>query len=138
MAERLELSERGVALILRGLREAGYLTSRREGRPFYYRVVPDKPMRRESLRHQTVGQLLQLLAEAETARRDESAGSSQAPSLGLGFGSHGRGIASCGGEHHALEAVPAARGYLPHIPGDISGPRPCPARTEDPPRVPPG
>lgn len=71
MAERLELSERGVALILRDLREAGYVTSRREGRRVYYRVVPDKPMRRESLRHQTVGQLLQLLAEAETARRDE-------------------------------------------------------------------
>ena len=71
MAERLELSERGVALILRDLREAGYVTSRREGRRVYYRVVPDKPMRRESLRHQTVGQLLQLLAAAETARRDE-------------------------------------------------------------------
>jgi DNA-binding MarR family transcriptional regulator len=29
MADRLELSERGVALILRDLREAGYVTSRR-------------------------------------------------------------------------------------------------------------
>jgi DNA-binding transcriptional ArsR family regulator len=71
MAQRLELSERGTALILRDLREAGYVTSRREGRRAYYRVVPDKPMRRDSLRHQTVGQLLQLLAEAETARHDE-------------------------------------------------------------------
>ena len=72
MAERLDLSERGVALILRDLREAGYVTSRREGRRVYYSVVADKPMRRDSLRHQTVGQLLQLLVEAETARHDGS------------------------------------------------------------------
>ena len=67
MAERLELSERGVSLILRDLREAGYVTSRREGRRVYYRVVLDKPMRRDSLRHQTVGQLLEVFA-----RRDGS------------------------------------------------------------------
>jgi DNA-binding transcriptional ArsR family regulator len=72
MAERLELSERGVALILRDLREAGYVTSRREGRRVFYSVVPDKPMRKDLLRHQTVGQLLQLLAAAETSRRTES------------------------------------------------------------------
>jgi DNA-binding transcriptional ArsR family regulator len=71
MADRLELSERGVALILRDLREAGYVTSRREGRRVYYRVVPDKPMRRDSLRHQTVGQLLRLLAEVETAEHED-------------------------------------------------------------------
>jgi DNA-binding transcriptional ArsR family regulator len=72
MAERLDMSERGVALILRDLREAGYVTSRRDGRRVYYRVVPDKPMRRDSLRHQTVGQLLGLLAAAETSRGKES------------------------------------------------------------------
>jgi DNA-binding transcriptional ArsR family regulator len=71
MAERLELSERGVALILRDLREAGYVTSRREGRRVFYSVVPDKPMRKDQLRHQTVGQLLQLLAAAERSRRTE-------------------------------------------------------------------
>lgn len=69
MADRLEMSERGIALILRDLRLAGYVTSRREGRRVYYSVVPGKPMRRDSLRHQTVGQLLQLLAEAETSRQ---------------------------------------------------------------------
>jgi DNA-binding transcriptional ArsR family regulator len=71
MADRLELSERGVALILRDLREAGYVTSRREGRRVYYRVVPHKPMRADYLRHQTVGQLLRLLSEAESSRRVE-------------------------------------------------------------------
>lgn len=68
MADRLDLSERGVALILRDLREAGYVDSRREGRRTFYSVVPDKPMRRDSLRHQTVGQLLRLLSAAETTR----------------------------------------------------------------------
>jgi DNA-binding transcriptional ArsR family regulator len=75
MAERLELSERGVALILRDLREAGYVTSRREGRRVYYSVVPDKPMRKDSLRHQTVSRLLELFTEAETVRHDGSDGS---------------------------------------------------------------
>lgn len=66
MAERLHLSERGVALILRDLREAGYVTSVREGRRSYYSVVAQKPLRSDFLQHQTVGQLLQLLVEAET------------------------------------------------------------------------
>lgn len=67
MAERLQLSERGVALILRDLRDAGYVTSRREGRRVFYSVVPEKPFRTELLQHHTVGELLQLLAEAETS-----------------------------------------------------------------------
>ena len=71
MADRLGLSERGIALILRDLREAGYVTSRREGRRVYYGVVPDKPLRSDRLRHQTVGGLLQLLVAAETSRRTE-------------------------------------------------------------------
>ena len=70
MADRLHLSERGVALILRDLREAGYVTSRREGRRVFYSVVADKPLRRDTLQHRTVGELLQLLAEAESARPD--------------------------------------------------------------------
>jgi DNA-binding transcriptional ArsR family regulator len=65
MADRLHLSERGVALILRDLREAGYVEGRREGRRVYYSVVPTKPLRSDLVRHQTVGQLLKLLAEAE-------------------------------------------------------------------------
>jgi DNA-binding transcriptional ArsR family regulator len=69
MAERLQLSERGVALILRDLRDAGYVTSRREGRRVFYSVVPEKPLRRDALQHRTVGELLRLLAEAETERR---------------------------------------------------------------------
>lgn len=72
MAERLELSERGVSLILRDLREAGYVTSQRKGRRTFYSVVPEKPMRTDYLRDRSVGQLLGLLAEAENARRAKS------------------------------------------------------------------
>lgn len=75
MAERLEMSERGVSLILRDLREAGYVTTRREGRRTFYTVVPDKPMRKDALRHQTVGRLLALLVEAETARQEHGGSS---------------------------------------------------------------
>jgi len=71
MADRLRLSERGIALILRDLREAGYVTSRRDGRRVFYRVVPEKPMRTDTLRHRTVGELLRLLLEAERERPEQ-------------------------------------------------------------------
>ena len=69
MAERLGLSERGTALILRDLREAGYVTSRREGRRVYYTVVPSKPLRSDLLKHRTVGQLLELLSKTASLER---------------------------------------------------------------------
>jgi DNA-binding transcriptional ArsR family regulator len=69
MADRLGLSERGVALILRDLREAGYVTTRREGRRVFYSVVPTKPLRSDLLRHHTVGELLRLFADDETPQR---------------------------------------------------------------------
>ena len=77
MADRVHLSERGVALILRDLREAGYVTSRRDGRRVFYSVVPEKPMRTDSLRHRTVGELLRLLLEVESERAEQ--GSSGSP-----------------------------------------------------------
>jgi DNA-binding transcriptional ArsR family regulator len=66
----LRVRDMAERLILRDLREAGYVTSRREGRRTHYSVVPEKPMRTDYLRHQSVGQLLGLLAEVETARHD--------------------------------------------------------------------
>jgi len=77
MADRVHLSERGVALILRDLRDAGYVTSRRDGRRVFYSVVPEKPMRTDSLRHRTVGELLRLLLEVESERAEQ--GSSGSP-----------------------------------------------------------
>jgi len=80
MADRLHLSERGTALILRDLRQAGYVTSRREGRRAFYSVVPDKPLRTDFIEHHTVGQLLRLLAQAEGSR--EQRGSPSASGAG--------------------------------------------------------
>jgi DNA-binding transcriptional ArsR family regulator len=80
MAEWLHLSERGTALILRDLREAGYVTSRREGRRVYYTVVPSKPLRSDLVKHRTVGQLLELIAETavlDPSDREVVANSSQ-------------------------------------------------------------
>ena len=62
MAERLGLSERGIALILRDLRSSGCVASRREGRRTLYTVVHGKPLLGDDLRHQTVGEFLQRLA----------------------------------------------------------------------------
>jgi len=67
MAERLELSERGVALILRELREAGYVTSRREGRRVFYSVVAEKPLRKGTLKDRTVSDLLSLFQASGSA-----------------------------------------------------------------------
>jgi len=67
MAQRLDLSERGVALILRDLREAGYVTARREGRRVFYSVVPEMPLRKDALKHRTVGELLSLLEASGSA-----------------------------------------------------------------------
>jgi hypothetical protein len=44
----------------------------------FYSVVAEKPMRRDPLRHQTVDQLLGLLAAAETSRRKETTAASDA------------------------------------------------------------
>jgi DNA-binding MarR family transcriptional regulator len=72
MADRLDLSERGVQLILRDLRRAGYIKGHHDHsdkRRINYTVVPTKPLRRKSLQNHTVGELLQLLTEAEASNR---------------------------------------------------------------------
>jgi DNA-binding transcriptional ArsR family regulator len=61
------LSERGVALILRELREARYVTSRRKGRRVFYSVVFEMPLRKEVLKHRTVGELLSLFEVSRSA-----------------------------------------------------------------------
>jgi DNA-binding Lrp family transcriptional regulator len=66
IAARLGLSERGIALLLRDLREAGYLSARREGRRVSYTVVRSKPVRGDLGSSATVGQLLALLADTRS------------------------------------------------------------------------
>jgi DNA-binding MarR family transcriptional regulator len=67
MADRLHLSERGVALILRDLRDDGYVTSRRVGRRVFYSVVSEKPLRTDALRHRQVGELLSFFQVSASA-----------------------------------------------------------------------
>jgi hypothetical protein len=80
MAARLGLSERGVALILRDLRESGYVSAHREGRRTVYQVVLTKPLLGAYVPGATVGQFLRLFAAAE----GEGAG----PAAGHGFRSY--------------------------------------------------
>lgn len=67
MAQRLGLTDKGISLIVRDLREAGYISGRREGRRVFYSVVPGQPLRSDTVRHHTVGELLQLLIEADAS-----------------------------------------------------------------------
>jgi len=70
MADRLHLSERGVALILRDLRNSGYISGQRDGRRVYYTVVDDNRLPRPPL-----SELVRLLAEEESARAGTRVGS---------------------------------------------------------------
>ena len=77
MADRLDLSERAVTLILRELRESGYVTRRRDerdARRSYYSVVATKPFRKDAMSHRTVGELLRLLREAAASDREIRSG----------------------------------------------------------------
>lgn len=70
MADRLGLSEKGVMLILRDLRDAGYVTrcrDGRDGRRSFYSVVPTSPLRTSTVSHHTVGELLGFLTQAESS-----------------------------------------------------------------------
>src|SRR5437899_10451344 len=109
----------GLALILRDLREAGYVTSRRDGRRVFYSVVPEKPWASCcgcSSRPSANGR-----SKATPDRPDEPC-------------SPERGIAQRDGEKHALEAVwmprpggnhtsTAAHGFLAHTSGARLRPR---------------
>ena len=77
MADRLGLSEKGVMLILRDLRDSGYVTRRRDdrdGRRSHYSVVPASPLRTDAVRHHTVGELLSLLTDVEASEPKTSRG----------------------------------------------------------------
>ncbi len=63
IAERVRLTERAVMQVLHDLREAGYVSARRDGRRAYYSVDPTLPMRSDPLKGKTVGEFLTLLAD---------------------------------------------------------------------------
>jgi predicted ArsR family transcriptional regulator len=64
LAERVGITERAALRILHELVEAGYLDRRRVGRRTHYVIHPDRAMRHPVERTQSVGRLLECLADA--------------------------------------------------------------------------
>lgn len=72
IAQALELSERGVRLILRDVRAADMVLVKRRNRRHHYRVNLDAPMLHPTIKGLTLRPLLgRLVKEAEAADRDE-------------------------------------------------------------------
>jgi DNA-binding MarR family transcriptional regulator len=61
IAATVGITERGVALIISDLEEAGYLTKTRDGRRNRYQVHGELPLRHPQHRHHTVAALLAFL-----------------------------------------------------------------------------
>jgi hypothetical protein len=63
IAERVEVTERRAAQLVRDLEEAGYLTKTRTGRRNRYDVHDELPLRHPQHRHHTVGELIHFLRD---------------------------------------------------------------------------
>ncbi len=63
IADRLGITERTVMQVLHDLREAGYVSARRDGRRAHYSIDPTMPMRSNPLKRKTVGEFLALLED---------------------------------------------------------------------------
>lgn len=61
------ITERGAHRIVGELADAGYISRHRNGRRNSYTIQPDLPLPDPLARHQTVGDLLALLAKEEAA-----------------------------------------------------------------------
>ena len=67
IADRVGITERTAAQIVRELEEAGYLTKTRDGRRNTYEVHDELPLRHPQHRHHTVGDLLRFLQDPAKA-----------------------------------------------------------------------
>jgi hypothetical protein len=63
IAERVGVTERRAAQLVRDLEDAGYLTKTRTGRRNRYEVHDDLPLRHPQHRHHTVGELIRFLRD---------------------------------------------------------------------------
>jgi DNA-binding transcriptional ArsR family regulator len=61
IADRVGITERTAAQIVKDLEEAGYLTKTRDGRRNRYEVHGELPLRHPRHRHRTVGDLIRFL-----------------------------------------------------------------------------
>ncbi len=68
IAERVGITERTAAHLVRDLELAGYLTKTRHGRRNQYEVHDQLPLRHPQHRHHTVGELIRFLEAPATGR----------------------------------------------------------------------
>ena len=69
IAAALGITERNAFGIVADLTTAGYVLKDKEGRRNRYRIQVHAPLRKDTDRHQTIGELLELLVDSK-ARRD--------------------------------------------------------------------
>jgi Mn-dependent DtxR family transcriptional regulator len=72
IAERVGVTERTAAQIVKDLEEAGYLTKTRDGRRNRYEVHGELPLRHPRHRHRTVGDLIRFLGARPAKRTSRS------------------------------------------------------------------
>jgi Mn-dependent DtxR family transcriptional regulator len=72
IADRVGITERTAAQIVKDLEEAGYLTKTRDGRRNRYEVHGELPLRHPRHRHRTVGDLIRFLEERPAKRASRS------------------------------------------------------------------
>ncbi len=64
IAATLEITERSAYAIVTDLSEEGYIVKQREGRRNRYHIQADAPLRESVVQKRTIGEVLDLLAEA--------------------------------------------------------------------------
>ena len=67
LAVSVGVTERAAHKLVSDLVDGGYLTKERVGRRNCYEIHPDLPLRRESYRDHTIGEILEVLAKARPA-----------------------------------------------------------------------
>ncbi|CAN5823449.1 MarR family transcriptional regulator [soil metagenome] len=68
IADRVGITERATHRILTDLIETGYLSRTRTGKRNSYMLHPEQPLRREQTRGHSVGEILEALADHDSAR----------------------------------------------------------------------
>ena len=68
IAARLEITERSAHAIVTDLADGGYVLKEKEGRRNRYEVQAHLPLREEIGRERTIGEMLNLLVEADSTR----------------------------------------------------------------------
>src|SRR5690348_12817600 len=69
IADALDITERSAFAIVTNLADAGYIVKEREGRRNRYEIAYEQPIREQTARERTVGEVVALLADAQGSRR---------------------------------------------------------------------